>query len=144
MFLRYIQETEIYFGQDLLIEAIEKEDSQENMIKLTYVAKELWKYGEEGIGEIPVLTIDGEVLDSSKCYLPPIYEPNENWMKWKNLEDFDIGPFISEDYAKYDQDVEGWREFFKATGAKDYEDRPEVIGRFAEAFAKDKLKTVGL
>ena len=128
---------------DFIIEIIKKVNDKENVVELTYVAKEVWKYGSEEIDEIPVLTMDGKIVGSSKCYISSVYRPKEDWMKWKDLEGFDIGPFIAEDYISYDQDVEGWREFFKAAGAKDCEGNREVIGSFAEAFAKSKLKVLG-
>jgi len=150
----YVKPLDIYW--DDFISIIKKDierkflsiSESKKIIELTFIAKEIWKrYGiKQEIGEIKVLLKNGKIGKSSECYLSSKYKPNEDWERWSiRLKDygFDIGPFLAEDYIEMDNDIDGWREFFKATGIKDFEDRREVIANFAEAFAKYLLKTNG-
>lgn len=130
------------FISDYITYAIEQSKSKQLLVKFTWIAKEVWKIKRGFLSaRIPILTKDGRVVDPEECYLSSAYRPQENWEMWSDL--FNVGPFVSEEYLKIDNDVEGWKSFFINMGVKDSIDKSEVIGEFAESFARHILEKNG-
>ena len=90
--------------------------------------------------QIPVLTKDGSVSNPKDCYLASAYNPQEDWEKWTNI--YCVGSFVSEEYLKIDNDVEGWKSFFQILGVKESV-KSEIIGEFAEVLAEHILRNSG-
>ncbi len=121
---------------------IEQSKNTQLLVKFTWIAKEVWKIKRGFLSaKIPILTKDGRVVDPEECYLSSAYGPQENWERWLNL--FNIGPFVSGEYLKIDNDAKGWKSFLINMGIKDSIDKSEVIGEFAESFAKHILEKNG-
>jgi len=146
------EQYEIYTIAESLLRIIEQKDwkieNKDELMYCTYILKKLWSklyegyYRERLAKSIPVLTIEGNIVSSYEAYFHSDYKPDENWLQWKDLEEFEIGPFLSNEYLKFDNDTWGWREFFSRFGVRK-SSPTEVVKTFAEAYTKKKLREHG-
>jgi len=107
--------------------------------KALKLALEELKDTESFLHPIYVLTDKGDLVLSDSVYFSSSYMPKEDWQK-QNL--VNVGPYLSEEYIKEEDDIESWKNFFKELGVKETVSS-EIVERYAEEYAKSLLKREG-
>jgi len=132
-----------------LREVLEKTAIDKN-VELVRFLKKLYEAGfksplRQSI-TLKLLTDEGKLIDSDKCYLHDDYGPRERWVKWRN-EGFPIGPFVSPNYIDEPLSTSSWREFLtKMLGVKEgvneeTDEGKRIVEDFAMWFVERKLRS---
>jgi hypothetical protein len=136
------------YVQDLINkvkEALEKNDSIDNNIKLVQLLYRLWQNSTSaqwGKVRVKLVTDEDSFAYSDQLLLHDIYDGKEQWSKWKAYR-FTIGPFVSPKYLEKREEASSWKEFFvNVLGVKEIADIEEVE-EFAKWFTKRKLEEKG-
>jgi len=140
------------YVQDLINkvkEALEKNDSINNNIKLVQLLYRLWQNSTSaqwGKVRVKLVTDEDSFAYSDQLLLHDIYDGKEQWSKWKAYG-FTIGPFVSPKYLEKPkekrEEASSWKEFFvNVLGVKEIADIEEVE-EFAKWFTKRKLEEKG-
>jgi hypothetical protein len=103
----------------------------------TYLEEAHWK----SLAPLKLVTDEGILADSDRCFLHDEYGPKEKWARWRD-EGFPVGPFVSPRYIDDPSKISSWRDFFRSLGVRE-EAGTELVDRFAEWFVERKLASRG-
>jgi len=95
------------------IETSSEPPSKENVLSWTYLLK---YYGKASNEEIWVVDNKNQIKKSNEVFLSDKYEPSYS------IQKFDLPEmnFLNEEYLDLDNDINGWKEFFKGTSMGGY------------------------
>ena len=130
------------FAKHKILPIVKSSKNRDKLLLFSYALKKIQEKAEVESQSINVLTTDGRIVNSNTAYLHSSYQPDENWMQWAEFKGFKIGPFVSDEYLKFDGDIEGWKLFFKWAQVREKADT-ETVKEFAETYVKHKLSEVG-
>jgi hypothetical protein len=91
---------------------------------------------------LKLITDDDRFAYSNECILHDVYGPEERWFQWRS-KGFQIGPFVSPKYLENPLEATSWRKFFVELLEVREKVNPDVVGKFAEWFAREKLISKG-
>jgi len=131
-----------YFAIHKILPVVKTSRNKDKLLLFSYALKKMQKRAKIESQPINILTTDGRIVNSNTAYLHSSYQPDENWVQWAEFKGFEIGPFVSDEYLKFDGDTEGWKLFFKRAQVREKADT-ETVKEFAETYAKHKLEEVG-